>query len=200
MRTRWRPDGPRLPIEFARISQDDRLTLVIHPGSPEQPTYWAVSEFTDLDEARRNLKNREKTKSSDIHHALRDGRSSDGASPETIRTVADWMAQHQEVAAVVWTGLCSNWQDKRRQAFSPDDATRFLADLETARDRSKATYERAREYLTNAPAVVNTPLRQAMRARGWSDVHLSSTLFEPAVPATPAETESPQKDGQSPRE
>lgn len=73
IKTRWHGDGPSLPIEFARISQDDRLTLVIQPGSAGQSTYWAVSEFTDLKEARQNLKTREKTKSSDIHHVLRDG-------------------------------------------------------------------------------------------------------------------------------
>ena len=193
IRTLWRPDGPRLPIEFARISQDDRLTLVIHPASPDQPTYWALSELTTLNDARENLKSREKSKSSDIHHVLRDGSASDGASQQTIRTITEWIAQRPAVAAVVWTGLPSNWQEKRGRAFSEEDAIGFLSDLEAARDRAKAAYERAREYLTNTPSVVDTPLRQAMRARGWRDIQLSSTLFEPGPVAGPTTPEPPQE-------
>jgi hypothetical protein len=194
IRTRWHPDGPQLPIEFARISQDDRLTLVIHPESPEQPTYWALSEFTALNDARNNLKRREKSKSSDIHYLLRDGTGGEGASEQTIRATAEWMALHPDVGAVVWTGLPSNWQEKRGRAFSAEDAIRFLSDLEGARDRAKAAYDRAREYLTNTPSAVDTPLRQAMRARGWRDVQLSSTLFELAVPARLTAPESPEEE------
>src|SRR5215813_3106795 len=72
-KTKWRSDGPRLPIEFARISQDNRLTLVIQPGSTDQATYWSLSELTDLEPARQNLKARERTASKDIHAVLRDG-------------------------------------------------------------------------------------------------------------------------------
>jgi hypothetical protein len=58
-KSRWHSDGPALPIEFVRISGDNCLTLVIHPGSPEQTTYWAVSECESLAEARKNLRMRE---------------------------------------------------------------------------------------------------------------------------------------------
>ncbi len=48
MKTRWRRDGPRLPIEFARISQDDRVTLVIHLESEEQ---WPSASETAREES-----------------------------------------------------------------------------------------------------------------------------------------------------
>ena len=38
----WKENGPVLPIEFARISKDGRLTLVITPNGTEVPTLYAV--------------------------------------------------------------------------------------------------------------------------------------------------------------
>lgn len=189
IRSRWRSDGPPLPIEFARISQDDRLTLVIQPGSPDQPTYWALSEFTILRDARDNLQSREKSKSRDVHHVLRDGSRANDAQPEIVERITAWVAQHTEVEAVVWTGLASNWREKRERDFSLEDAVNFLQGLEAERDRAKATYDRAREYVTNTPPAVDTAVRKAMRARGWDNVSLPSILFEPA-PSAP-KTESP---------
>lgn len=60
----WRVDGPQIPIEFARISADGRLTLVICPECPEVNevrTLWAVADHKDLKEAMENLREREDT-------------------------------------------------------------------------------------------------------------------------------------------
>lgn len=43
MTSAWNPDGPLLPLEFARLSGNNTLTLVIHPASPPQQTYWVTS-------------------------------------------------------------------------------------------------------------------------------------------------------------
>jgi hypothetical protein len=107
IKTRWHGDGPSLPIELARISQDDRLTLVIRPGSAEQPTYWAISEFADLKDARQNLKTRERTQSSNIHHVLRDGTRQGDAPAGIAEPIVAWMCERADIDAVVWTGLAS---------------------------------------------------------------------------------------------
>ncbi len=72
-------------MEFARISQDGRLTLVINLGSDDQLTYWALSEFTALDAARSNLRERESARLADIHYLLRNGQVEETApdSPMT---------------------------------------------------------------------------------------------------------------------
>ena len=101
IKTRWHGDGPSLPIEFARISQDHRLTLVIQPGSAAQSTYWAVSEFTDLKEARQNLKTRERTQSSGIHHVLRDGTRQGDAPAGIAEAIVAWMSERADIDAVV---------------------------------------------------------------------------------------------------
>ena len=38
----WKEKGPILPIEFARISKDGRLTLVITKDAKEVKTYFAI--------------------------------------------------------------------------------------------------------------------------------------------------------------
>lgn len=188
IRTRWRPDGPLLPIEFARISQDDRLTLVIQPGLPDQPTYWAVSEFTILQDARDNLRSREKSQLGDIHYVVRGRSGVNDAPSEIVKRITAWLAQRTEVEAVVWTGLVSNWREKRGHDFSAEDAVNFLLALEAERGRAKATYDRAREYVMNTPHLVDTVVRKAMRARGWHDAPLPSILFEPTSSVPKAES------------
>jgi hypothetical protein len=168
-----------LPIEFARISLDGRLTLVIHLDTAAQPTYWAFSEFTTVEEARSNVRERENSSLADIHYILRDGASDTETVPaEIANRVGKWLAHHEDIGAVVWTGLPSNWQKQRGRDFTPEDAVNFLLELEAQRDRARPTYDRAREYLTNAPQSVNTAVRRAMRARGWVDAPLPTTLFE----------------------
>lgn len=67
IQTPWYRDGPSLPVEFARISKDCRLTLVIHPDSANQMTYWALSTFEDLEGTRANLRTREGCSAEAIH-------------------------------------------------------------------------------------------------------------------------------------
>ena len=55
----WYLDGPMLPVEFARFSSRDRLTLVLVDGAPAQPTLWALSKKSTLEEAAADLQTRE---------------------------------------------------------------------------------------------------------------------------------------------
>ena len=59
MTSAWNPDGPLLPLEFARLSGNNTLTLVIHPASPPQQTYWVTSACPSVADARENLGKRE---------------------------------------------------------------------------------------------------------------------------------------------
>jgi hypothetical protein len=176
--TRWRLNGPKLPIEFTRISEDGRLTLVIHEGVEDQQTYWAISELTTLDAARRNLHERENAKLADIHYLVRNGPAEIAAPGPIIERVCKWLAMHEDLQAVIWTGLRTNWREKREHDFAAEDAVSYLQGLEATTDRAKAIYDRAREYVRNTPPQIQTAVRNAMRARGWEDAQLSRVLFE----------------------
>lgn len=178
IKTRWRSGGPPLPIEFGRISKDMRLTLVILPGSPNQQTYWALSEFGVIEEARQNLRQREGTKPADIHFLLKKGEASKDV-PLTVREqIAGWLNQRNDVDAALWTGLPGNWGEKRGKEFSPKDAVEYLVELENDKDSTQAAYDRARQYVVNAPPGIDTPVRKEMRLRGWLDAQLPQVLFE----------------------
>jgi hypothetical protein len=174
-----------LPIEFARISDDGRLTLVIHAGSQEQPTpaqrtYWALSEFENLKDARRNLKSRERTSLKHIHSLTADGQREGAVDGDISARIRDWLTDHKDLHAAIWTGLPSNWDKKPGGGeFSVEGAVQYLIELECARDEAKTAYERAFEYVTNAPSQIKTPVREIMRKeRAWQDAPLSGALFE----------------------
>jgi hypothetical protein len=188
IKSRWYPAGPALQIEFARISGDKRLTLVIHPGPPESPTpkqqtYWALSECKTLDEARENLRMREGAKRiADIYGLNIDGDlegKKDIAAEKISRVIGEWLKAKNGIQAAVWTGLSTNWRRKRGMEFTPEDALQYLNELERAKDDAAAAYNRAREYITNTPPRIRTVVRELVRKRkGWKDADLAEVLFE----------------------
>lgn len=172
LRTRWHRDGPWLPIEFARISSADRVTLVIHPGSRIQQTLWAIADADNIQEVRQDLHQREGTGPTAIHACTLAGDFSLGVTEDTKLAMGGWLKVHAEIEGCVWTGLASNWQAKRARDFSVADAVRYLKELPDS--------DRAREYVRCAPRQIQTDVREvARRQLGWTDADLSSVLFEP---------------------
>ena len=55
----WEADGPMLPVEFARESSDQRITLVLVPSGAPVPTLWAKLGVKSLEEAKAALSQRE---------------------------------------------------------------------------------------------------------------------------------------------
>jgi hypothetical protein len=155
----WHADGPLMPVEFARISEDGRLTLVIHPGAPLQTTLWKESALNDLGAVRENLRIREGCHLLHRIHAVDRqwqllGVCIDGQAANAVRA---WLDQHPELDAVVWTGLSSNWREKRGREYSVDDG---LAYLKSLRDQ----WQLAADYIAKAPQQVRTRLRARVEA------------------------------------
>lgn len=130
MKSCWHRDGPTLPVEFARISYDTRLTLVIHPGSVDQRTLWATAVSEDLDAVRQDLGGREGADSRVIHSATAGGQVSDGVSSQVREAIAGWLRDHRELAGCVWTGLASNWSEKQGSDTSRIRPSRFKQQCE----------------------------------------------------------------------
>ncbi|MCB4823810.1 hypothetical protein [Roseicella aerolata] len=151
------PTGPRLPVEFCRISNDGRLTLVLTEDfGTRSVTYSAVSAFGDLASAVADLRMREVTTRANI--GIVDLRGDGGNAAKQrhasfVDQISEWAVEHH-YGAVIWTALESNFAERsaRGEAFSTAAAVRYLEEL-NADQRADAL-----RYIRNAPSEVQTPV------------------------------------------
>jgi hypothetical protein len=162
----WKTNGPLLPIEFARLSENGRLTLVIVP-SPYQlvQSLWSLFTAASLDDARVSLKDREGAgRIEDIHYW------ENGAQQpaECIRGVVAAWASNEGLDAVVWTGLGpKGFGDNRRRGPTLGEAIGYLGALKVGSEPRRL----AQEYVERAPAQIATPFRAAFAADlGWKSI------------------------------
>ncbi len=154
----WHRDGPELPIEFARRSKDDKITLVITEGAPPVPVLWADVDFDDVDKARSNLTERE-WKGGDPHTVVGMWTESTSESSPCADRIAQW-AQEKGVDAVIWTKLPPKFTEECRVP-SKDEVVGHLASLP---DDAKA-----KEYVRQTPVQIATPYRKEIEERlGWT--------------------------------
>ena len=169
------PFGPVLPIEFSRVSEGKRLTLVIDAanGAPCR-TYVAQSSCADLDSALLNLWVREGKENAKLPSRVRDsGRVAfvdllaDKASlrakerhPAALEAARSWgtATGHD---AVIWTALASNFheEEKAGKPFTVEAAMEYLDGLD------KPDLAAALHYIWNAPPEVQTLVRAAVTNR-----------------------------------
>lgn len=160
----WRKDGPKLLLEFSRVSRDGRLTLVIDDvHGVECPTLVARSGLSNLNDAINNLKEREGAANDAAigYVNLRDGRErdpSEGACPGAVAAIKAWGVA-EKYDAMIWTGFRSNFQDKKHAPFSIESALIHLKALPPV-DRDRAV-----QYFRKAPPQIDTPLRKAVAKR-----------------------------------
>ncbi len=168
-------NGPRLPIEFCRVSGGRRLTLVIDEAfGTFCPTYVSVSACGDLDAALENLWIREGSSNEALLKNVRahgrvgfvevaSGHCSARAMerhPEAVLTIKTW-AQANGFDAAIWTALASNFHepDRAGEPFSVEAAIRYLERAD------RQSLDAALQYFRKAPAEVETPVRSAVNAR-----------------------------------
>ena len=157
LRSRWYKDGPELPVEFARISRDRRLTLVIHPGVRLVRTLHAESAYTSLSEARKNLRDREGTNDQNIGYLdLRSGEGHSQLLSEGQLVEIRLWAVSKGYTAVIWTDLKSNFEEKEGKSLSYESICIYIESL------GQKEYNRVRDYIQNAPSDVMTGYRQAL--------------------------------------
>ena len=164
----WKEDGPILPIEFARISKDGRLTLVITQNGALVPTFYTASKYKTLDEAILNLAVREGS-----------GRRSIGFYDKTknefshnvffAENILDWMNEN-DFDAIIWTNLGENWNLKNEKGeiiiqIRPENRIEYLKSLKGN------TSALAEEYIRKTPVQIKTKYRAKIEAElNWKPI------------------------------
>jgi len=156
----WEKDGRCLPIEFARISKDKRLTLVLYPSASKVRTLWARAAYTDLTEAIRNLAEREETTERNIGYVcITDDRFHCNVTNSILPTIKSW-AKQKQFDAVVWTDLASNLDP------TPENVLKHLREL-----KGKSLCD-AETYVRKAPQQIKTKIRAILEKEfGWTHIN-----------------------------
>jgi hypothetical protein len=161
--TSWAYDGPILKIEFSRISQKrlGALTLVIDQehGTPTTVA-WCLSKRTKLEDAISDLQAREGTTHNQIGHVVIRREIKPLVATSTADPIEIW-ARANNLDAVIWTALTSNFQEETTQVFSVIAAIAYLKSLPI---EAKV---KAAEYIWRAPNVVKTAVRAAIQIEPW---------------------------------
>ncbi len=156
----WQTGGPELAVEFSRVSQDARLTLVIDlVHGVKVRTRWAHSKRRSVGDAVADLRDREGTVLRRIAYSdLTNRRRSIDDFPDQADVFSDvevWLKQ-QNLDAAVWTALPSNFGEQTKKQFSVDAAIEYLLGLPCSARRE------ALRYIEEVPEEVQTPVRAAV--------------------------------------
>lgn len=148
----WTPDGPALPVEFARQSGDDHITLVIIESDHRVPTLWTEMSVHSLAQAVEALKVRE-----GVPYESSIGRwpnKTEEAYPFS-EAIEEW-ATSNGLQGVVWTALPPGMKVKRGSIPTLDELTEHIGKLEGP------ALTKAQTYIANAPSQIATPYRQEL--------------------------------------
>ena len=149
IRSNWFDDGPLIPLEFARQSKDERITLVIVRRARPVQSLWALMDSNNLECAREKLRVREgNTNTKYIGHWSRGSQS-----PDEIPELREW-AHARNIDSVVWTALPPKFEGQNRRLPSVEDVLGHLQELPDAQR------EKAKEYIRRAPRQIDTAYRR----------------------------------------
>ena len=152
IRRQWFADGPLVHVEFLRESGGRRITLVLDSEVPPVRSLWALMDSTDVDDARRQLREREGCIIDSIGYW-----PANNVVPSSIIDLPKW-AECRSIDAIVWTALGSKWDGKEGVRPTADLVIEHLKSLRgTERDE-------AERYVRRAPRQIDTPYRRRIEA------------------------------------
>ncbi len=155
--------GPRLPMEFTRVSPKRRRALVVcldPVHGVDCGTSVIASARSRVEAAVEDLARRERAPLEHIGALCRESGRSQGSKPAVAEAVRRW-CEAEGWAGAVWTDLPSNFETELGEAFSVPRALAYLRTLEGA------ALDEAVRYIEQAPPGTDTPLRRALGADDW---------------------------------
>ena len=158
IRNKWYEDGPILPIEFSRISDDGRVTLIIDKAGTPVRTLWALMTSNNLTTAIDSLKERENVKKDDIIQSV----LATDRNKDEIRSVLIKWLKTKQLDAAIWTGLSFS----KKTDFKRPSIDFILNHLKNTLDYNARNV--AEEYIRKAPKQIDTEYRRKIELEfGW---------------------------------
>ena len=156
----WFEDGPILPIEFTRISSDNRVTLIIDTEAKPIRTLWALMNCNDIDEAKKSLIEREGVKKDSLIHWVN---QTDNVTDEIQVGIQNWLKE-KSIDSAIWTGLSfSTKTDNKRPSIA-----KIIAHLNEIEHNER---QLAEEYIRKAPRQIDTEYRRQIEKEfGWKPI------------------------------
>lgn len=156
----WFEDGPILPIEFTRISSDNRVTLIIDNQAKAVRTLWALMICVDLNEAKKSLMDREGVKRDSLVHSIgKNDQTQDG-----IDSIIKIWLKEKDIDYAVWTGLSFSKKTNNKRP-STQEIIEHLNKLKGNERRH------AEEYIRKAPKQIDTEYRRIFEKEfGWQPI------------------------------
>jgi len=127
----WTQTDIEAPLEFSRISQDGRLTLVIDEANGTKNKLWmAPTKYKNIDLAINALKLREHTLKSGISYINLPKKKYriHNTPPKITQEIVLW-ALKEGIDVVIWTDLPSNWSSIRKSKYTPADAIQYFKSM-----------------------------------------------------------------------
>lgn len=162
IRNQWFFDGPFLPIEFARQSNDGRLTLVITENAKPVRTLWALMAIENLVQAKKSLLAREKIPEKKLDTFIGSVSSTEETTDSLKLSIQLW-ANSLKLDAVIWTNLPAKFHNTENRAPTIEEAINYLNLLDMNSRRN------AEEYVRKAPKQIDTNYRRKFEVEfGWT--------------------------------
>ena len=158
----WFNDGPFLPIEFVRTSNDGRLTLVISETAMQVRSLWALMATDSLDLARDSLRIREGILKENLSSKIGYLKVEEETTDRIKSVIKDW-AITKRLDAVIWTSLPARYNNLDGKEPTKEEALKYLRSLDINR------WENAQEYIRKAPKQIDTEFRRSFEKEfGWT--------------------------------
>jgi hypothetical protein len=160
----WFQDGPLLPIEFARHSRGDRITLVIVPGVRYVRSLWTLMTVPDVETGRAQLGQREGVEAHWISKHIGSWSSASPGEAGMAGEIGRW-ASRLELDGVVWTALPPSFHGQVGRIPTADEVISFLRGLPPERQQGAA------EYIRKVPRQIDTEYRRRIEAElSWTPI------------------------------
>ena len=158
----WFRDGPMMRVEFARLSQDGRITLVLEPNALPVRSLWAVMDATTLESARGALASREGILEKNEGKHI--GSWSVGEAALDVMPHVDAWANAHGIHHVIWTALPPKFSGIDREP----SATQVVSYLDQL---VGAQRDAAEKYVRRAPRQIDTAYRRHIESKlHWTPI------------------------------